>query len=171
MKLVVAIAEFIGAGLLITKAITGASWAQIITGQAEAVYANAHGGTASTTLTAATAAAGGPVPKVEGKVTESELEKIATEYGWNSAQISDWMRIIGLESGGNPNATNPSSGAYGIAQMLGGTTHASDVAKYARYGGNASTVIGQLEGMAGYIQQSYGSPAEALSFHLANGYY
>ena len=43
------------------------------------------------------------------------MAKIAQAKGWS---LSDWRTLVQKESGGNPNARNPSSGAYGLGQFL-----------------------------------------------------
>jgi hypothetical protein len=48
---------------------------------------------------------------------------------------------------------------------------AANKAKYAQYGGNASTVGGQLLGMAGYIAQTYGTPSAAWAHEQSAHWY
>jgi len=95
---------------------------------------------------------------------------------------SDWVDLWNQESGWNQNATNPSSGAYGIAQALGHGT-AGSAGSHDEYGasyglttaeavaannGNASDQI--LWGI-GYIGATYGSPSAAWAHETANGWY
>ena len=102
---------------------------------------------------------------VVGDVTTAMLDTIGAAHGWTSQEISDWAQVIKLESNGTITDTNSQSGAYGIAQFINGA------GEYAQYGGNSTSVIGQLTSMANYIAQRYGNPSKALSFHLANNYY
>lgn len=110
-----------------------------------------------------------------GSVTRAMLTAIGGARGWTGQQIDDWMQVIAMESGGNPNAINSSSGAYGIGQMLanGGSPSnlAPNKAKYSSYGGSADSVTGQLTGMAGYISQTYGNPSNALAHEHQYGWY
>lgn len=93
------------------------------------------------------------------------LDSIAQSMGWDANQVAAWQGVITRESGGSLTARNPSSGAYGIAQFINGP------GEYARYGGNATTVPGQLTAMANYIRQRYGTPAAALAHENAAGWY
>jgi hypothetical protein len=101
-----------------------------------------------------------------GAVTSSALQTAGAPFGWAGQQINDWMQIIKLEDpSGSLTATNPSSGAYGIAQGIDGPGW------YYTHGGNPLTLLGQLKAMANYIRGRYGNPSTALQFHLANGWY
>jgi hypothetical protein len=85
---------------------------------------------------------------------------------WSTGQ--QWtclVNVINRESGGNLTAQNPSSNAYGIAQFINGA------GEYATYGGNATTVLGQMTAMINYISQRYGSPCAAWQNELSEGYY
>ena len=108
---------------------------------------------------------------------------VAASYGWASG--NDWAaltEVINRESGGNPNAMNP-SGAYGIAQALGhaGPGDAGTVSStaYGGYGVPAATCKGansgnatdQLIWMCAYIKETYGDPAGAWNSEETRGYY
>ena len=73
--------------------------------------------------------------------------------------------IIQQESGWRVNATNPSSGAYGIPQSLPGSKMASAGSDW------RTNPITQLKWMYSYIKGRYGSLQNALSFRAANGWY
>ncbi len=73
--------------------------------------------------------------------------------------------IIQQESGWRVNATNPSSGAYGIPQSLPGSKMASAGSDW------RTNPITQLKWMYSYIKERYGSLQNALSFRAANGWY
>lgn len=73
--------------------------------------------------------------------------------------------IIQQESGWRVNATNPSSGAYGIPQSLPGNKMASAGSDW------RTNPITQLKWMYSYIKERYGSLQNALSFRAANGWY
>jgi hypothetical protein len=102
---------------------------------------------------------------VVGLVQWSDLHAIGAAHGWSDAQISDWANVIKSESNGTLADTNPSSGAYGIAQFINGPS------EYGTYGGTSSTVLGQLTAMANYIAQRYSNPSAAWAFHQANNWY
>jgi hypothetical protein len=86
-------------------------------------------------------------------------------YGWSSSEFSCLNSLWEQESGWNPYASNPSSGAYGIPQALPGSKMASagpdwqnDPATQIRWG-------------LGYINGTYGSPCAALSHESSAGWY
>jgi TP901 family phage tail tape measure protein len=91
------------------------------------------------------------------------MAMIAKAKGWS---LGDWRTLVGKESGGNPNARNPSSGAYGLGQFLGDTARA-----YAKYGALSPDGSDQIRAMAQYISDRYGTPSAALSFHNAHNWY
>jgi len=90
-------------------------------------------------------------------------------YGWGPQDFRyiDW--IIGgggpndvvAESRWNPNAVNPSSGAYGIPQILP-QAHPESL------GLNPSQ---QVNWLLRYIQQRYGTPQAAYAFKSDKGWY
>jgi len=155
-------------GLLLVSAVTGSSLADVISGRAGSV---SHTGR---TLAGGVAGVGQAVSQilptagrgtVVGDVTWGELNSIAAQHGWNSSEVQAWARVIQAESNGTTTDTNPTSGAYGIAQFINGP------GEYARYGGSADTVTGQLTAMANYIAQRYGTPTAAWVFHVNHGWY
>lgn len=73
--------------------------------------------------------------------------------------------LIGRESGWRVDATNPSSGAYGIPQALPGSKMASHGADWRT---NPRT---QLRWMVSYCDGRYGSPCGALSHSHSVGWY
>jgi hypothetical protein len=86
-------------------------------------------------------------------------------YGWSFSEFSCLNSLWEQESGWNPYASNPSSGAYGIPQALPGSKMASagpdwqnDPATQIRWG-------------LGYIKGTYGSPCAALSHESTAGWY
>jgi hypothetical protein len=114
---------------------------------------------------ASTSTSAGGTGTVVGLVTWADLSAIGAAHGWTQAQINDWASVIKSESNGTLTDTNPSSGAYGIAQFINGS------GEYARYGGDAHTLTGQLTAMANYIAQRYHDPSAAWTFHQANNWY
>jgi Transglycosylase SLT domain len=178
-----------GGALLLTAAITDSGLGQTIQGHANKAsdqssvdtflngLSNGKGavGSAGSSLANAGSGGGGSSSSVTGKVTSSMLASIGQPFGWTASQLEDWMAVIDRESGGNPNAVNKSSGAYGIGQFLasGGspTNLGPNELKYFDYGGNPNTVSGQLKGMANYILERYGTPAAALAHENEYGWY
>ena len=86
-------------------------------------------------------------------------------YGWDTGEqwaAVDW--IINKESGWNPLARNPSSGAFSLFQFLGSTKD--------QYLPDENEDPG-VQGAAGakYIRDRYGDPVRARTFWEKNGYY
>ncbi|WP_405007580.1 lytic transglycosylase domain-containing protein [Kitasatospora purpeofusca] len=80
-------------------------------------------------------------------------------------QLSSFSQIISHESSWNVTATNPSSGAYGLAQALPGSkmaTHGSD------WKTNATT---QIRWALDYMNGRYGSPNAAWTFWQNHHWY
>jgi resuscitation-promoting factor RpfB len=77
------------------------------------------------------------------------------------ADIADAMTIIGMESGCNPYAVNASSGACGVAQEL----------PCGKSGCAFADGACEVAWMNNYVLERYGSWANAVAFHYANGYY
>jgi hypothetical protein len=109
------------------------------------------------------AVAGGAV---QGSVTFGDLEEIGRRFGWSHAELQAWWQVISDESGGNPSALNPSSGAFGIGQFLGATYK-----EYLPFGAGSPHPIDQLNAMAQYIHDRYGSPLAALSHECSCHWY
>lgn len=146
------------------------------TSELEALMGALSGGTSGgpTTLSAASSSASstsgttGNLPKGTGSNTAASLKayakKLLGSYGW-SGQWGDFNALEMSEAGWNPKATNPSSGAYGLAQAL-------PAGKYASAGSDWKTNgETQLRWMMGYIKDRYGDPAKAWSFHQRNNWY
>jgi Transglycosylase SLT domain len=96
---------------------------------------------------------------------------LVIKHGW-PGQMGDLTWIVEHESNWNPNATNSSSGAYGIAQALGhGTanTRGTKSNMYGNYGtsdaicksANSGNGYSQLIWMCNYLKAAYGSPSVA----------
>ncbi|MEZ0068644.1 hypothetical protein ABIA32_004678 [Streptacidiphilus sp. MAP12-20] len=80
-------------------------------------------------------------------------------------QLASFDAIIEHESGWNVNATNASSGAYGLGQALPGSKMASAGADWQT---NPAT---QIKWSLDYMNSTYGSPNAAWSFWQAHNWY
>jgi hypothetical protein len=125
----------------------------------------------------------GGTAKANKAIAKKIIKDNPSFSGWASG--SQWASLVNLwnqESGWNAEATNPSSGAYGIAQSLHGTKGGKGGDMYntsAAYGlsaqqlklannGNASA---QIAWGLRYIQAVYGSPAQAWAHEQSQGWY
>jgi hypothetical protein len=137
---------------------------------------------ASTSNTSVTGTSTATAP-TSGSLTQM-LDTVATQFGWNASQVSDWQKVLNAESGGNATAKNPSSGAFGAAQALGHGTSGTACPQtgennYGGYGlttaqaqaANCGNLGDQLLWMANYIKQTYGTPAAAWAHEQANNWY
>jgi hypothetical protein len=112
----------------------------------------------------------------------------APAHGWGSGgQWNALTHIVNAESGGNPTAQGPPVAglgqAFGIAQALGHGTSCSQGTITNQYGpsyglscaqaraANSGNAVQQARWMMGYIKATYGTPANAWAFHLANNAY
>lgn len=77
------------------------------------------------------------------------------------SDVANANELIRRESGCNPNARNPSSGACGVAQEL----------PCGKSGCSMGDGACQVKWMNGYVLGRYGSWAKAVSFHNANNWY
>jgi hypothetical protein len=87
------------------------------------------------------------------------------KFGYGSNQFDCFDNIIMRESKWDINATNPSSGAYGIPQALPGSKMASEGSDWRT---NPATQI--IWGIK-YMKDRYGSPCGAWSFKSSRGWY
>ena len=109
---------------------------------------------------AASAPAAAPAASASGSFQEYALSKL----GGDSSQFSCLESLWGKESGWNPNAQNPTSSAYGIAQFLDSTWAGTGIAK-------TSDGYRQIDAGLIYINNRYGSPCGAWSHSQANNWY
>ena len=87
-------------------------------------------------------------------------QTMAAAYGWSGAEWVALNNVAMRESGWNPNAQNPTSSAYGIAQNIGG-----------RAGYPDPSPAGQIAWMLAYIKGRYGDPIGAWAHELSAGWY
>lgn len=114
---------------------------------------------------------------------QQALQSAATAYGWGSgAQWQALQSVEMAEAGFNPSATNPSSGAYGLAQALGHGDAATAGSVTNQYGGfglsdaqaqqaNSGDAGAQALWMVNYIAATYGNPENAWAHEQSAGWY
>jgi Transglycosylase SLT domain len=96
---------------------------------------------------------------------EMARQILRNKFGYGSNQFSCFDNIIMRESKWDINATNPSSGAYGIPQALPGSKMASEGSDWRT---NPATQI--IWGIK-YMKDRYGSPCAAWGFKSSHGWY
>ncbi|WP_245993185.1 G5 domain-containing protein [Xylanimonas allomyrinae] len=109
-----------------------------------------------------TGAASGPVMSGSPRAIGQEL---AAARGWTGEQWQCLDSLFQKESGWNPSAANPSSGAYGIPQALPGSKMGSVAADWRT---NPAT---QITWGLGYIAGRYGTPCTAWGHSQSTGWY
>lgn len=83
----------------------------------------------------------------------------------SSAQYQCLSSVVTRESGWNPRATNPSSGAYGLFQALPASKMASAGSDW------RTNPLTQMRWGLSYMESRYGSPCGAWNFWQKNGWY
>ncbi|MFG2980440.1 transglycosylase SLT domain-containing protein [Streptomyces sp. NPDC048258] len=101
---------------------------------------------------------------VQSSYTVAQVKAIAQQMV-PSGQFQCFSNIINQESTWNYKAVNSSSGAYGLVQALPGSKMASAGDDWRT---NPAT---QIKWGLNYMEDRYGSPCGAWSFHQANGWY
>ena len=120
---------------------------------------------AAAKASAAKAAAQQQVASAPSRSPQQIAEQMLSEFGWSSGQFSCLKPLWAHESGWNPYAQNPSSGAYGIPQALPGSKMASVAGDW------QSNPATQIRWGLSYIQGNYGSPCGAWAHEQADGWY
>lgn len=100
-----------------------------------------------------------PKPKVIAGGVMGLAQSAAAAKGWIGAEWNALRELVQRESGWNPNAINPSSGACGLFQAL----------PCSKMGG--MEIGNQIRWGLNYIAERYGSPSSALAHHDANNWY
>ncbi|MFJ6037194.1 transglycosylase SLT domain-containing protein [Streptomyces ardesiacus] len=95
----------------------------------------------------------------------SSAQATAKKMIGDSAEFQCFSKIVDHESGWNVDATNASSGAYGLVQALPGSKMASAGADWKT---NPAT---QIKWGLDYMKDRYGSACDAWSFWQTNGWY
>jgi hypothetical protein len=105
---------------------------------------------------------GGAAPAPGGDWEQVARRMAAQRYGWTGGDWRAIDSIIERESGWDPKAVNPSSGAYGIPQIL---------PKAHPNAGLQNDPLGQIRWLLNYIRERYGTPQEALEFKNRTNWY
>ena len=139
--------------------------------------------TSTSTTTSTSGAGAGGSASANQAVAKTVISDNPKFSGWGTG--SQWTCLANLwdrESGWSTSATNPSSGAYGIAQSLHGTKGGQGGNEYsssdsegltaaqlaaANAGNAADQILWGLE----YIAVTYGSPCAAWDHETAEGWY
>ena len=99
------------------------------------------------------------------------------------SEWADWVSLWNQESGWSASATNPGTGAYGIAQALGhgdgANTQGNVTNEYGGYGvsstvaqdANSGDPAAQVTWGIQYIAETYGSPSAAWAHEVADNWY
>ncbi|MFF4651313.1 transglycosylase SLT domain-containing protein [Streptomyces sp. NPDC001380] len=98
-------------------------------------------------------------------VSPGSVQALARSIIGNDTQFQCFSNIVERESGWNYQATNASSGAYGLVQALPGSKMASAGADWRT---NPAT---QIKWGLNYMNSRYGSPCGAWSFWQAHNWY
>jgi hypothetical protein len=96
---------------------------------------------------------------------QASARAMLAERGWGDDQFSCLVSLWNKESGWNYQASNRSSGAYGIPQALPGSKMSSAGADWQT---NAAT---QVAWGLGYISGRYGTPCDAWGHSQSSGWY
>ena len=95
---------------------------------------------------------------VKGDVV-AKVQEVFKRHGWTGQQWEDAKWIIGKESGWNPTAVNPSSGAFGLFQL----NPSSGTLQQYLPDRNPDPAV-QANAGARYIKDRYGDPTAARRF-------
>ena len=114
----------------------------------------------------ASAAAAGPGRGTSAPVAPkgSYQEYAMGKLGGSGSEFTCLENLWGKESGWNPNAQNPSSTAYGIAQFLDSTWAGTGIAK-------TSDGYRQIDAGLIYIENRYNTPCGAWAQSQSKGWY
>lgn len=100
---------------------------------------------------------------LSGDGNAEKIWNFFAEKGFSPAAISGILGNLDVESGLDPTATNPTSGAYGIGQWLG--VRKTNLHNYAKQtGGDASSLQTQLDFMWKELQEGRDSRVDLESF-------
>lgn len=103
-------------------------------------------------------------PVVEVAHSNEDIVRMFTIQTWGEQEWPAMHRLVMKESGFKNNAQNKHSTAYGMFQFLDSTWKGYGFTK-------TSDPIGQTEAGIAYIKARYGTPSNALQFHLKHNWY
>jgi hypothetical protein len=106
-----------------------------------------------------------PVAVADPGSAQAIAADMVAARGWGSEQFDCLVALWKKESGWRVNASNSSSGAYGIPQALPGSKMASSGSDWQT---NAAT---QIDWGLGYITSRYGTPCGAWQHSVDSGWY
>ncbi|MCY0926889.1 transglycosylase SLT domain-containing protein [Streptomyces sp. H27-H1] len=109
--------------------------------------------------------AGTMLATVPAQAAPMDAKAIAHQMIKDPAQFAAFNNIVSRESGWNPNATNASSGAYGLVQALPASKMSSAGSDWKT---NPAT---QIKWGLDYMNSRYGSPAAAWNFWQSHHWY
>ncbi|WP_443067780.1 transglycosylase SLT domain-containing protein [Streptomyces sp. NBC_01351] len=109
--------------------------------------------------------AGSMLAAVPAQAAPMSAKAIAQQMIKDPAQFAAFDRIVKHESGWDYQATNSSSGAYGLMQALPASKMSSAGTDWKT---NPAT---QIKWGLDYMNERYGSPVEAWNFWSANHWY
>jgi resuscitation-promoting factor RpfB len=163
-----ALAAVAAGGVFVWAGIRGFSIPQavqnIVTGKTPGA-----GQTEATLTAAASSAPAGGAPSgsiAPGAASAQAWAKAhLADYGWGPDQFAPLLSLWNQESGWRWNATNPTSGAYGIPQSLPASKMAADGSDW------KTNPVTQMRWGLGYIKGTYGSPAKAWEHEQSNNWY
>ncbi|MFJ3977791.1 transglycosylase SLT domain-containing protein [Streptomyces sp. NPDC090021] len=122
-----------------------------------------------TALTAVAAVVGAATAAIAASPAQaapmSTPQMIAQRMIPDAGQFTAFSDVVSHESGWNPRAVNPSSGAYGIGQALPATSMASAGPHWRT---DAAT---QIKWTLNYMNSRYGSPEAAWAFWQQHHWY
>lgn len=105
-------------------------------------------------------------PSSRRKGVMGAIDQAAADMGLSKGQLADVRWILKRESGFDPSARNPSSGAYGLGQFLG---HEND--KYGQMGAYSGDPYQESRAAIQYMMDRYGGPAGAKAYWKTHGNY
>lgn len=103
--------------------------------------------------------------KTNGNYTSESENREYAKSVLNETEFECADKLVNRESGWKTNATNPSSGAYGVPQSLPGNKMASAGSDWQT---NGKT---QFNWMISYVNGRYGNFCKSLDFSYSNGWY
>ncbi|WP_420716332.1 transglycosylase SLT domain-containing protein [Streptomyces sp. H27-H1] len=109
--------------------------------------------------------AGSMLAAVPAQAAPMNAKAVAQQMIKDPAQFAAFNNIVSRESGWNPNATNASSGAYGLVQALPASKMSSAGSDWKT---NPAT---QIKWGLDYMNSRYGSPVGAWDFWQSHHWY